>query len=44
MENRSLFQSSGQAYSLVHEPPDIELDDHVMDILFSPNSNVLALG
>jgi hypothetical protein len=28
----------------VLEPPDIFLDDHIMDLKFSPNSNVLALG
>lgn len=28
----------------MHEPPDIYLDDHIMDVKFSPNANVLALG
>ena len=26
------------------EPPDIFLDDHCMDLKFSPTANVLALG
>lgn len=26
------------------EPPDIALDDHIMDLKFSPVSNVIALG
>lgn len=28
----------------VFEPPDIFLEDHIMDLKFSPNANVLALG
>jgi hypothetical protein len=30
------------SYTLVHEPPDIYLDDNIMDIKFSPVGNVLA--
>ena len=26
------------------EPPDIYLDEHIMDLKFSPSANVLALG
>jgi len=29
---------------LKHEPPDVYLDDHIMDIKFSPVANVLALS
>ena len=28
----------------VLEPPDIFLDDHIIDLTFSPCANVLALG
>jgi len=28
----------------VLEPPDVFLDDHVMDMKFSPTANVLALA
>ena len=28
----------------VLEPPDIFLDDHIIDLTFSPVANVLALG
>ena len=30
--------------SCILEPPDIFLDDHIMDLKFSPNANVIALG
>ena len=44
MESRHLFnsQSSHQTHQLIHEPPDIYLDDIILDIKFSPNYNVLA--
>ena len=29
---------------LRHEPPDIYLNDHVMDLKFSPSCNMLALS
>ena len=37
-------KESHYSKTLVHEPPDIYLDDHIMDVKFSPNANVLALG
>lgn len=33
-----------QQADCVFEPPDIFLKDHIMDIKFSPNANVLALA
>ncbi len=47
MEGRQLFNSTPkyvEPSTLRHEPPDIYMDDHIMDIKFSPNANVLALG
>ncbi len=46
MESRQLINTKEVHYSktLKHEPPDIYLDDHAMDIKFSPVANVLALG
>lgn len=49
MESRQLFTSKNTkeahyASTLKHEPPDIYLDEHIMDVKFSPVANVLALG
>jgi hypothetical protein len=46
MESRHLLNAkeANQTRTLVHEPPDIYLDDHIMDLKFSPVANVLALG
>jgi len=33
-----------QKSTCVLEPPDIFLDDHIIDLKFSPVANVLALG
>jgi hypothetical protein len=46
MESRQLINSkdSHQASTLKHEPPDIYLEEHIMDLKFSPVANVLALG
>ena len=47
MESRSLFSAKNPKESqktLVHEPPDIYLDEHIMDVKFSPVANVLALS
>ena len=46
MEARSLHPSkeANRSTSLRHEPPDIYLDDHVMDLKFSPVANVIALS
>jgi hypothetical protein len=46
MEQRQLINKKEAKYSntLKHEPPDIYLDDHIMDVRFSPVANVLALG
>jgi len=47
MESRSLFNAKNHKEShktLVHEPPDIYLEEHIMDIKFSPVANVLALS
>jgi len=32
------------AETCILEPPDICLDNHIMDLKFSPNANVIALG
>lgn len=46
MESRSLFtaKNAKESRTLTHEPPDIYLDEHIMDVKFSPAANVLALG
>lgn len=46
MEAKSLFtgNKASQARTLTHEPPDIYLDEHIMDVKFSPVANVIALG
>jgi len=41
-ENNTQFMQHSE--NCVLEPPDIFLEDHIMDIKFSPTSNVLALG
>ena len=43
MESRKLFNKQ-QNKDLLHEPPDIYLEDHIMDIEFSPTANVMALS
>ena len=43
MEPRHLINSS-ESRTLSFEPPDIYLDNHIMDLRFSPVANVLALG
>lgn len=40
----TLNNEGGTTYTLLHEPPDIYLDDHIMDIKFSPVANVLAVA
>lgn len=46
MESRALFSAKNAHYTktLTHEPPDIYLDEHIMDVKFSPVANVLAVG
>lgn len=46
MESRQLINTKEAHYTntLRHEPPDIYLDEHIMDLKFSPVANVLALG
>lgn len=46
MESRQLVNTKEVHYKnkLRHEPPDIYLDDHIMDLKFSPVANVLAVG
>ena len=43
MESRHLIDQVEQ-YELEYEPPAIYLDDHIMDLQFSPAANVLAVG
>ncbi|CDW71936.1 wd repeat-containing protein 55 [Stylonychia lemnae] len=44
MESRSIIPAKEAKYNqqLKHEPPDVYLEDHIMDIQFSPVANVLA--
>lgn len=49
MESRQIFSAKNTKEShfsktLKHEPPDVYLDEHIMDVKFSPVANVLALG
>ena len=44
MDTNNNFEFMNNQSSCLFEPPDIFLKDHIMDVKFSPNANVIALG